>query len=62
MKDSFTTLYQTLLSIVQGVALADLAVFVETKYEQFTIGPFVRNCSRLLTKERRNGTLPESPL
>jgi hypothetical protein len=37
MKDSFTTLYQTLLSIVQGLALADLAVFVETKYEQFTI-------------------------
>ena len=37
MKDSFTSLYQTILSIVQGVALADLAAFVEAKYPQFTI-------------------------
>lgn len=37
MKDSFTSMYQTILSIVQGVALADLAAFVEGNYPQFTI-------------------------
>jgi hypothetical protein len=37
MKDSFTSMYQTILSIIQGVALADLAMFVVAKYPQFTI-------------------------
>ena len=37
MKDSFTSMYQTILSIIQGVALADLATFVVAKYSQFTI-------------------------
>ena len=37
MKDSFTSMYQTILSIVQGVALADLAAFVEGNYPRFTI-------------------------
>ena len=37
MKDSFTSMYQTILSIIQGVALADLATFVAAKYPQFTV-------------------------
>jgi hypothetical protein len=37
MKDSFTSMYQTILSIIQGVALADLATSVVAKYPQFTI-------------------------
>jgi hypothetical protein len=37
MKDSFTSMYQTILSIIQGVALADLATSVIAKYSQFTI-------------------------
>jgi hypothetical protein len=37
MKDSFTSMYQTILSIIQGVALADLATLVVAKYSQFTI-------------------------
>ena len=37
MKDSFTSMYQTILSIIQGVALADLATVVVAKYPQFTI-------------------------
>jgi len=37
MKDSFTSMYQTILSIIQGVALADLAMFVVAKYPQFTV-------------------------
>jgi hypothetical protein len=37
MKDSFTSVYQTILSIIQGVALADLAVIVAAKYSQFTV-------------------------
>ena len=37
MKDSFTSMYQTILSIIQGVALADLAALVAAKYPQFTI-------------------------
>jgi len=37
MKGSFTSMYQTILSIIQGVALADLAAFVAAKYPQFTV-------------------------
>ena len=37
MKDSFTSMYHTILSIIQGVALADLATLVAAKYSQFTI-------------------------
>ena len=37
MKDSFLSMYQTVLSIIQGVALADLATVVAGKYSQFTI-------------------------
>jgi hypothetical protein len=37
MKDSFLSMYQTILSIIQGVALADLATVVAGKYAQFTI-------------------------
>ena len=31
MKESFTSMYQTILSIIQGLALADLAMFVVAK-------------------------------
>ena len=37
MKELFTSMYQTILSIIQGVALADLAMVVVAKYSQFTI-------------------------
>ena len=37
MKDSFTSMYQTLLSIIQGVALADLATSVAVRYQQLTL-------------------------
>lgn len=37
MKDSFLSMYQTVLSIIQGVALADLATVVAGMYSQFTI-------------------------
>ena len=37
MKDSFLSMYQTILSIIQGVALADLATFVVANYSHFTI-------------------------
>ncbi len=37
MKASFTFMYQTILSIIQEVALADLAAIVAAKYPQFTI-------------------------
>jgi hypothetical protein len=37
MKNSFTSMYQTVLSIIQGVALADLAAFVAAKYPQFNV-------------------------
>ena len=37
MKDSFTSMYQTLLSIIQGVALADLATSVAARYQQLTL-------------------------
>ena len=37
MKDSFTSVSQTILSIIQGVALADLAAIVAAKYPQFTL-------------------------
>ena len=37
MKDLFLSMYQTILSIIQGVALADLATVVAGKYVQFTI-------------------------
>ena len=37
MKDSFTSVYETILSIIQGVALADLAAIVAAKYAQFTV-------------------------
>jgi hypothetical protein len=37
MKASFTSMYQTLLSIIQGVALADLAASVAARYQQLTV-------------------------
>ena len=37
MKDAFSSMYQTILSIIQGVALADLAAFVAAKYPQFSL-------------------------
>jgi hypothetical protein len=37
MKDSFTSVYETILSIIQGVALADLAAIVAAKYAQFIV-------------------------
>ena len=37
MKNSFTSMYQTILSIIQGVALADLAACVGAKYPQFSV-------------------------
>jgi hypothetical protein len=37
LKDSFTPTYLTLLSVIQAVALTDLATIVATEYEQFTV-------------------------
>jgi hypothetical protein len=37
MKASFTSMYQTLLSIIQGVALADLATSVAVRYQHLTL-------------------------
>ena len=37
MKGSFMPMYQTILSIIQGVALADLASLVVAMYPQFTV-------------------------
>ena len=37
MKDFFVSMYQTILSIIQGVALADLAALVAAKYPHFTV-------------------------
>jgi hypothetical protein len=37
MKDSYTSMYQTLLSIIQAVALADLATSVAASYRQLTL-------------------------
>lgn len=37
MKDSFTPNYLTVLSVIQGVALADLASVVVAGYKQFTV-------------------------
>lgn len=36
LKDSFTLVYMTILSVIQGVALADLASVVAFHYQQFT--------------------------
>ena len=37
LKGSFSLVYLTLLSVIQGVALADLALIVSTGYQQFTV-------------------------
>jgi hypothetical protein len=37
LKDSFSPVYLTLLSVIQGVALADLALVVAANYQQFTL-------------------------
>jgi hypothetical protein len=37
LKDSFSLVYLTLLSVIQGVALADLALIVGAGYQQFTV-------------------------
>ena len=37
LKDSFSPVYLTLLSVIQGVALADLALIVGAGYQQFTV-------------------------
>lgn len=37
LKDSFTLVYMTALSVIQGVALADLAGNVASDYHQFTV-------------------------
>ena len=37
LKDSFSLVYLTLLSVIQGVALADLALVVGAGYQQFTV-------------------------
>jgi len=37
LKSSFSAVYMTLLSIIQGVALADLAIVVGASYQQFTL-------------------------
>src|SRR5215831_3449962 len=36
LKDSLNPVYLTLLSVIQGMALADLALVVSTTYQQFT--------------------------
>src|SRR5579863_5741635 len=37
LKDQFSSVYLTLLSVIQGVALADLAAVVATNSQQFTL-------------------------
>src|SRR5437764_120164 len=37
LKDSFTPTYLTILSVIQAVALADLATIVATEREHFTV-------------------------
>jgi hypothetical protein len=37
LKDSLSPIYLTLLSVIQGVALADLALVVAANYQQFTL-------------------------
>ena len=37
LKDSLSPIYLTLLSVIQGVALADLALIVGAGYQQFTV-------------------------
>jgi hypothetical protein len=37
LKDSLSPVYLTLLSVIQGVALADLALIVSAGYQQFTV-------------------------
>jgi hypothetical protein len=37
LKDSFSLVYLTLLSVIQGVALADLALIVGSGYQEFTV-------------------------
>lgn len=37
LKDSFSSVYMTLLSIIQGVTLGDLASVVENNYAHFTV-------------------------
>ena len=37
LKDSFSLVYLTLLSVIQGVALADLALIVGAGYQHFTV-------------------------
>jgi hypothetical protein len=37
LKDSLSPVYLTLLSVIQGVALADLALVVGANYQQFTL-------------------------
>ena len=37
LKDSLSPLYLTLLSVIQGVVLADLALVVTANYQQFTL-------------------------
>src|SRR5213078_703187 len=37
LKDSFSLVYLTLLSVIQGVALADLALIMGAGYQQLTV-------------------------
>jgi hypothetical protein len=37
LKNSLSPIYLTLLSVIQGMALADLALIVSTGYQQFTV-------------------------
>ena len=41
LKDQFSSVYLTLLSVIQGVALADLALVVGTNSQQFTLTQWV---------------------
>lgn len=41
LKDSFTPSYLTALSVIQGVALADLALVVAGNYQQFTLNQWL---------------------
>jgi hypothetical protein len=47
LKDSFSLVYLTLLSVIQGVALADLALVVGACYQQFTLGAGYSSLSTL---------------
>lgn len=48
LNDAFTPTYLTILSIIQAVALTDLATVVAAEYRQFTVVNWLLACSHLV--------------